>query len=315
MAKELVYNATLVERIDMTDTLAIFRVKPDEPPTAGEDGTWFAAGQYMVIGLNNTEKPELGGVRRPMSIASPPQDTEVVDFYIKYVSSPESDNPLTHLLWKAKAGDRMHARIHATGKFTVRHAIGDDDPRKRIMVGAGTGLAPFICMVDEQIRRDPKCHLDRWVMMHGASYDTEIGYREQLERLAAEQGLHYLPTVSRPQHCPDWKGPTGRVEDFFAADRMADTEARMGMAEGELSPRSGAIFICGLMGTIRQTIERTLPRGFVPDHRRIRNALNIPEEVPASLFFEQYDTTPIFDLKDEAEVARLRSLYQPASSD
>lgn len=311
MAKELVYNATLVERVDMTDTLTIFRVKPDEPATVGHDGVWFKSGQYMVIGLNNTENPELGGVRRPMSIASPPQDADVVDFYIKYVSHPESDNPLTHLLWKAKAGDRMYARVHATGKFTVEHAIGADDPRLRVLVGAGTGMAPFICMVDEHLRRDPNADLRQWAVMHGVSYDNELGYRERLERLAAEQSLHYLPTVSRPQHCPDWSGPTGRVEDFFKADRIADTETRMGLGPGELNPLNAAIFICGLMGTIRETIERTLPLGFVPDHRRIRAALGIDEGVKASLFFEQYDTTPVFDLKDEAEVARLKSLYKP----
>ena len=31
MAKPLSYNATLVERIDTTDALAIFKVRPDEP--------------------------------------------------------------------------------------------------------------------------------------------------------------------------------------------------------------------------------------------------------------------------------------------
>ena len=36
MPTELVYNATLTKRIDISDTLAIFRVRPDEPPTLGE---------------------------------------------------------------------------------------------------------------------------------------------------------------------------------------------------------------------------------------------------------------------------------------
>lgn len=311
MAKELAYNATLIERIDISDTLSIFRVKPDEPATLGDDGSWFISGQYMVIGLNNEQTPELGSVRRPMSIASPPQDAEVIDFYIKYVSHPESDNPLTHLLWRAKAGDRMYARVHATGKFTVHHSVGDDDTRLRVLVAAGTGLAPFICMVDEALRRDPNARLDHLAVLHGVSYAEELGYRERLERLAAEQGLRYLPTVSRPQHSPGWDGPTGRVEDFFLADRLADTEARMGLAPGEFRPDKAAIFICGLMGTIKETIERTLPRGFVPDHRRIRKALEIPEETEATLFFEQYDTTPVIDVKDPAEVERVKALYQP----
>ena len=44
MAKTLEYNATLVERIDISETLSIFRVKPDETPDPGEGGRWFTPG-------------------------------------------------------------------------------------------------------------------------------------------------------------------------------------------------------------------------------------------------------------------------------
>ena len=56
MAKPLTYNATLIERIDLTSALAIFKVRPDEPVV--EDPP-FIPGQYMTLGLNN-EDPELG---------------------------------------------------------------------------------------------------------------------------------------------------------------------------------------------------------------------------------------------------------------
>src|SRR5690242_14051084 len=71
MAKPLEYNATLTERIDITDALSIFRVTPDKMP---EQHPWFTPGQYCVLGLNNAAKPELGSVRRSMSIASAPED-------------------------------------------------------------------------------------------------------------------------------------------------------------------------------------------------------------------------------------------------
>ena len=38
MAKLLEYNATLAERIDITDALTIFRVKPDTMPA---ERPWF----------------------------------------------------------------------------------------------------------------------------------------------------------------------------------------------------------------------------------------------------------------------------------
>ena len=83
MAKLLEYNATLAERIDLTDALTVFRVQPDQPPA---ERPWFVPGQYCVLGMNNAAKPELGSVRRSMSIASAPEDDGPVEFYVRWVA-------------------------------------------------------------------------------------------------------------------------------------------------------------------------------------------------------------------------------------
>src|SRR5262249_55089714 len=123
--KPLEYNATLVQRIDVTDQLALFRVQPDNEPAR----PWFTPGQYCVLGLNNEEKPELGSVRRSMSIASAPTQDGPIEFYIRFVSKPESENPLTHLLWKRQTGDRVYMRPVAAGVFTVKDCVGENDSR------------------------------------------------------------------------------------------------------------------------------------------------------------------------------------------
>src|SRR5262245_25959814 len=114
MAKPLEYNAVLAERVDITDALTLFRVKPDQMPA---ERLWFVPGQYCVLGLNNAEKPELGSVRRSMSIASAPEDDGPIEFYIRWVAKPESENPLTHLLWKLKTGERCYMSAESAGLF------------------------------------------------------------------------------------------------------------------------------------------------------------------------------------------------------
>src|SRR5690606_15083028 len=180
MAKELGYNATLVEREDLTPALAVFRIRPDAA-LPGE-GPWFVPGQYLTIGLNNTGRPELGSVRRPMSIASAPERRDLVEFYIRYVDKPESDNPLTHLLWQARPGDRMFLRPQAIGKFTVEDTMGHD-ARLKVCVAAGTGLAPFLSMVRSKVNQDPNVRLGDYAIIHGASYSKDLGYRAELEAL------------------------------------------------------------------------------------------------------------------------------------
>lgn len=317
MATVLEYNATLAERIDLTDALAIFRIRPDEALDVQEHGRVFLPGQYVTLGLNNVERPELGSVRRPMSIASSPEQARrhgELEFYVRYVKTPESDNPLTHLLWKLRPGDRLHMRARPVGHFTLESTCGVDDTRYHVYVAAGTGLAPFTSIVFDRHARN--LGLSRDVVLHGASYPEELGYLDELNRLAHEHGLVYLPTVSRPpaptQDGPTWTGCRGRVEDCFLPERLPELELKIGLDPEHFTPEHCCVLICGLNGTIARVIERLLPRGFVPDNKRIRRALGIAESAPASLFFEQYDNDPPLSLKDPAEVERLKALLSPA---
>ena len=312
MAKILEYNATLTERVDLTDMLTLFRVQPDEPPASYP---WFVPGQYCVLGMNNEAEPDKGSVRRSMSIASAPEYRGPVEFYIRYVKEPESDNPLTHLMWKLKSGDRLFMRARAAGKFTVQHTVGDDDPRFKIMVAAGTGSAPFVSIVRSEILRDPKADLGKYVILHGASYPSDLGHRDELEELRKNNGLHYYGSVSRPQQALDWQGDSGRVEDYFLADRIGELESRLGLEPGGLTPKNAVILICGLQGTIGMCVTRLLRRGFVPDHRKMRLAFGVPEGAKHTLFFEQYDKTPVIDIKNPDIVAPLHEAMQQAVAD
>jgi ferredoxin/flavodoxin---NADP+ reductase len=309
MAKPLEYNATLTERVDITDALTLFRVTPDQSPA---QRPWFVPGQYCVLGMNNADKPELGSVRRSMSIASAPEDEGPTEFYVRWVAKPESDNPLTHLLWKLKNGDRMYMRAVAAGVFTVAHTVGVDDPRIRVMVAAGTGSAPFLCMVRSELRRNPGADLSKWVLLHGASYPGDLGYRDELMQMVEQSRLKYWGTVSRPKEAPDWKGDTGRVEGFFEGARLADLETRLGLPPGGFNPKNVVIFICGLTGTITGTVIPLIDRGFVPDFKRIREALGVPAEIKDSIFYEQYDTEPVINIKDPNVVEPLRVRMQAA---
>jgi len=305
MARTLEYNATLEAKVDVTDVLSIFKVVPDTPIP---EGRWFIPGQYLTLGLNNEAKPELGAVRRAMSIASAPQQRGTIDFYIRYVNKPESDNPLTHLLWAMKSGERLNMTTRAVGKFTIDETIGTEDKRLKILVAAGTGLAPFTSMVEADVADDPEADLSEYVLLHGASYPDQLGYKQRLEQLARDNGLHYFPTVSRPKQAPDWTGLAGRVEDFFKPERLTQLERDIGREPGALTPDTAVIYICGLTGTIAMTIERLLGRGFVPFHRKIRRSLEFGDEVESTIYYEQYDNEPVLRVKDPDELARIKAL-------
>lgn len=315
MAKPLEYNATVTERIDLEPTLSVFRVRPDAPFSPSGD-PWFVPGQYLTLGKNRPagadNDPRPHSVRRPMSIASAPHDTEDAEFYIRRVGEPESELPLTHQLWMCNPGDRLYCRPTPAGKFTIEDTVGSDDPRLKVTVAAGTGLAPFVSMVRARVRDDPSADLSDFAIVHGASYPTGLGYRDELEAAVGGHGLRYVPTVSRPHAAPDWDGHTGRAEAQFQDDTLPRTEAALGLGEGQLNPTKAVVLICGLQGTIGGTVQALIQRGFVPDHRRLRRALQVPDDVPPTVYWEQYDSSPVIDTHDEALMERLRRALHTA---
>lgn len=309
MNKPLEYNATVVGLRHLTDSLATFLIQPDQPPRTDR---WFTPGQYCVLGLNNREKPELGSVRRAMSIASAPETSGPLEFYIRYVARPASQNPLTHLLWKLETGARIYLGGTAAGVFTIDDTIGAHDPRLRVMVAGGTGIAPFVCMIRSEVCRNPSADLSKWVLLHGASYPAELGYRQELLALSTTNGLKYWGTVSRPGEARDWVGDAGRVESFFEPRRLSDLEQRLGLVAGGFLPTSAAVFVCGLTGTIGAVLVHLLDRGFIPRAKAIREALGVPPDVTPSLFYELYDPTPVIDIDDPAIIEPLRVRTQAA---
>ncbi len=281
-------NATLITRTDLDSTLAIFRIRPDAVPAPGEP--WFVSGQYVTIGI--------GDVQRAYSIASEPEERRWVEFYIRFAREPETDSPLTHLLWKLSVGARLHLGEKIAGRFTLPRTAGKDDTRLKLLVGAGTGVAPFISMVRSAIREGDRALLARLVVLHGVSHPHELAYREELTDAAARFGVRYFPTVSRPREHPEWTGLTGRVESLFDGDRFPGID---------LTPAGSLVYVCGFKDTIAGAVRRLLGRRYAPEDRRLRRMLGIPDAEKPSLFFEQYDIEPVFDPKDEALIAELRA--------
>jgi ferredoxin/flavodoxin---NADP+ reductase len=295
MGTALSGNATLLERIDLDPTLVIFRIRPDDLPIDG--GPWFLPGQYVTLGE--------GDVQRAYSIASDPGERRWLEFYIRYARTPATETPFTHVLWQLPVGSRLHVGTKIVGRFTLERTVGAADTRWKLLVAAGTGIAPFMSMVRRARREGDRGALARMALLHGVSHPHELAYRDELSAAVAD-GLRYVPTVSRPKEHPEWSGMAGRVESLFEDAGRAKLEAALG-TDGPLHPDDAVVYVCGFQGTIAESVRRLLHLGFVPEDRKLRRMLGIPDAMKPSLFFEQYDLEPVFDPKDAALVESLRA--------
>jgi NAD(P)H-flavin reductase len=238
MSDEYPYNGRLSRWEEIAPGLAIVGVQALEAPFP------FEPGQYATLGLMG---PAGKLVQRPMSISSSADDLSEYEFFIRRVEV----GALTPLLWERSVGDPINIK-GPKGKFLLQ-----DDGRRALWVASGTGLAPFMSMLETLRGRGQTRDV---VLLHGVSYDYDLAWSEQLTELQEGGGfpLRYVGTVSRPQHCPDWTGCTGRVEAITAEQLDAH----------RMTPDDTTIYLCGNPDMVSAVEEIATERGFPPEQVR-----------------------------------------------
>jgi ferredoxin--NADP+ reductase len=242
-------------RENLTPDLAIIRVEPADGSPAPD----FKAGQFVALGLKLDSGDKI--TYRAYSLSSPPEEKRHFEFYIKWATEPVMGK-FTSALFKMGESGELYWRKPA-GAFTIedRKADGTPETRRLVLVASGTGLAPFVSYVLHLKRAGSKRKI---VLLHGARYAKELGYRGMFEEMAkSNPNFQYLATVSRPDNplSQGWRGSTGRVETLLGP--------QLENAAGEkVTPANSFFHICGYQGTIDSVISILSPLGFVTNRNK-----------------------------------------------
>ena len=213
-------NATLVGREAVGSTIVRLHVRPD----CGIPS--FRPGQYLALGL----QVDGGGlVQRPYSTSSPADEPDALEFLVRLVP----DGALTPRLWDLRPGARLHLG-RPKGLFTGDLA----DPRRPLLVGTGTGIAPLLSILETRIRDLPADReAARPVIVHGAAFVADLAGRSRLAALDAIGRVAYVPAVSRASDAANagWRGATGRLDGLLPGI----------LAIHGVDPGSTIAYICG----------------------------------------------------------------------
>ena len=196
------YVAKVTERSEFADDLWRIRVAP-----GGEFK--FVPGQYATLAVDVDGTP----LQRAYSIVSSPYESEL-EFFFELV--PEG--ALTPRLYKLYPGDDVFMRKSAKGRFTLDLKTGH---KKHLLVATVTGMAPYVSYI-RAMYKDYKENSEHFPAGHhlyvldGASRSFEFGYRDEVEKIAAEvPWLTAVFTISRPWLEPEWTGEIGRVDELI----------------------------------------------------------------------------------------------------
>ena len=224
MASRRVGN--VIYKHDLSPQLTIFRVTPEDggafPP--------YTAGKYIALGredarltkkvgvdldgrpvfepdLDESGQQRIGPVMHSYTVASAPWETAehgFLEFYVVQEMADGVPGRLSTVLLGMPCGKDQHVDYvdRIVGSFTLDKLV--QDAKRVIMIGTGTGLAPFISMV-KQLHHDGGAlgsdARDRvYTLLHTNRTTAELGYHQTLLDIASSGSFdfHYLPTVSRP---------------------------------------------------------------------------------------------------------------------
>lgn len=220
-------NATLATRVDLSPTMAIFTIVPDDGVPA------FVPGQYFALGLLDGQRV----VQRPYSAASAAADG-VLEFVLRLVPG----GTLTPRLWRLRVGDRLRV-----GPPRGLFRLAEGDRRTHLLLATGTGIAPLVAMARELCaRREPP----PVIILQGAVRADELAFAGRLSSWAlAAPGLRRVAAVSRPAEPANagWRGATGRLDALVPSL----------LAEADVDPRDAIAYVCGnpdAVASIRQAL-------------------------------------------------------------
>ncbi|WPN97571.1 ferredoxin--NADP reductase [Pseudomonas sp. MUP55] len=213
---------TLLDVQSLTPSLFTLR-------TTRDSGFRFTAGQFVRLGVT---KADGSTVWRAYSIVSSPFD-EHLDFFSIVVPGGEFTSELSRL----KVGDTLLVERQATGFLTLNRFV---DGRDLWMLGTGTGVAPFLSILQDFEVWEK---FERIVLVYSAreakelayqSLITELGTREHLAEYAHK--LTYIPIVTRERN-PG--ALNGRITTLI---ENGELERAAGVA---LTPEHSRVLICG----------------------------------------------------------------------
>ncbi|MDY6460727.1 ferredoxin--NADP reductase [Acinetobacter faecalis] len=209
----------------------------------------FTAGQFARIGLKVGD--EL--VVRAYSVVSSPFD-ETLEFFSIVVPDGAFTSNLQHL----KVGDELYLEKIPYGYLTLaRYQL--PLPQDLWLLGTGTGLAPFISMLQD---------FETWKnykninLVYSVRTASELAYADRIQEIAetfgeGHTGFRFTPIITRDPEAPLHDRLPILIEN-------GELEKAVGL---EFNPETTHIMLCGNPEMVEDTKEALKARGLTMNRR------------------------------------------------
>lgn len=209
----------------------------------------FTAGQFARIGLKVGD--EL--VVRAYSVVSSPFD-ETLEFFSIVVPEGKFTSNLQHL----KVGDELYLEKIPYGYLTLaRYQL--PLPQDLWLLGTGTGLAPFLSMLQDFETWNKYKHIN---LVYSVRTQDELAYVDRIQEIAESfgegyTGFKFIPIITRdPEAALHHRLP------ILIENRELERAAGL-----QLNPETSHVMLCGNPEMVEDTKEALKARGLTMNRR------------------------------------------------
>jgi ferredoxin-NADP reductase len=195
------------------------------------------AGQHVDVRLTAEDGYQ---AQRSYSIASAPEDSDLM----LTVERLEDGEVSSYLVGELRRGDELELRGPIGGYFVWERSLGGP----LLLLAGGSGIVPFRSMLRHRATGE-QATVAR--LLYSARSLSEVIYREELERLAADQGAEISFTLTRES--PDgWTGYRGRIDQALLEQFAFAPDERP------------LIYVCGPSAFVETAAESLVKSGHDP---------------------------------------------------
>ena len=221
----------VVEFVD--ETPRVRSIVLDAPEWAGH-----RPGQHVDVRLTAEDGYQ---AERSYSIASAPEDPHLV----LTVERLDDGEVSPYLVGELQPGDKLELRGPVGGYFVWTVEVGGPV----LLVAGGSGVVPLMAMLRHRVASGDAT---AFRLLYSSRSLDEVIYRDELERLAANDGIEVVHTLTRSQ--PEgWTGYSRRIDEGMLREVSWPREER---------PR---VYVCGPTRLVESVANTLVGMGHDPD--------------------------------------------------
>lgn len=225
------FELELISFKDITDNVRHFVFKRTDGKPLN-----FIAGQFITFMFDGDD----GKIkRRSYSLGSLPSDNMLLEIGITYVKGGIASETFFNM----EVGGKANA-MGPAGRLILK----DEDVRKIILVGTGTGIVPYRSMFPELLQRADNTEIH---ILLGCQYRKDALYQEDFIEFAKKhKNIDFKLCLSRE---------TQDLKDYEISGYVQNQFENIG-----LNPETDVVYVCGNPNMIDQSYEMLTNAGFGP---------------------------------------------------